>query len=370
MLKRLLALPGLSVLLLPACVAQPPVAVPEWCDELNKATLQLQWFTQAQFAGYFAARDNGYYLDECLDVTIYEGGVEIVPIAVMISGGADFAVSWVPRALVPLEEGSNVVNIAQIFERSGTVQVVWADSGIRRVEDLKGKIIGNWGYGNDFEQRAGLRHVGIDLEKDVTLVQQNFDMAAFLNREIDAAQAMIYNEYAQVLEAVNPDTGLRYRPEDMVVLNWSEVGTSMLQDSIWADAERLEEEPGFRETSVRFLKASLRGWIWCRDFPAECVDIVLENAPTLGRSHQAWQLNEVNALIWPSTMGIGVMLEELWERTTIVSVVERILDFLPPENAYRTDIAAEAVARLEEDGYDVFGASWERLVVELTEGGE
>lgn len=346
------------------------MAVPEWCDGLTKATLQLQWFTQAQFAGYFAARDNGYYLDECIDVVIYEGGVEIVPIAVLVSGGADFAVSWVPRALVPLEEGSNVVNIAQIFERSGTVQVAWADSGIRTAEDLKGKVVGNWGYGNDFEQRAGLRHVGIDLTKDVTLVQQNFDMAAFLNREIDAAQAMIYNEYAQVLEAVNPDTGQRYTPADMVIIDWNEVGTSMLQDSIWADARRLEEEPGFRETSVRFLKASLRGWIWCRDFLSECVELVLEHAPTLGRSHQTWQLNEVNALIWPSSRGVGVMVDELWDRTAIVSVVEEILGDLPPDGSYRTDLAEEAVARLAEEGYDVYGEGWERSIVSLHTGGE
>ena len=352
--------------------APEPAAAPaeEGCDGLTEVTVQLQWFTQSQFAGYYAALDQGLYEDLCLDVTILEGGVEIVPIPVLDSGGADFAVSWVPRALVPREEGANVVNIAQIFERSATLQVSWADSGISSVEDLRGKNVGNWGFGNEFELLAGLRSSGIDPAEDVTLVQQNFDMSALLNREIDAAQAMIYNEYAQVLEAINPDTGELFQPEDLSVINWNDVGTAMLQDAIWADADRLESDAAYRDSAVAFVQGTLAGWIWCRDEPDACVEVVLDNAPTLGRSHQAWQLNEISALIWPSSNGIGVVDADLWDQTVDVSVDEGILAAAPTGDAYRTDIVSEAIANLEADGWDTNGSGWTRATVILIEGGE
>ena len=339
-------------------------------EELTPVSLQLQWFTQSQFAGYYAAQILGFYEDVGLDVTILEGSVEIVPASVLDSGAADFAVSWVPRGLVPREEGANITNIAQVFQRSATLQVAFADSGISSVADLEGRTVGNWGFGNEFELLAGLRTNGLDPASDVQLVQQNFDMLALVSREIDAAQAMIYNEYAQVLETVNPDTGELYQPEDLNIINWNDEGTAMLQDALWADADRLDDDAAYRDTAVKFVEASLKGWAHCRDNPAECVQIVLDNAPTLGQSHQTWQLNEISALIWPSPLGVGVMDPDLWAQTVDVATSEGILASAPDEGAYRTDIAEEAVANLRAAGVDVVGNGWQRVTVELLEGGE
>jgi NitT/TauT family transport system substrate-binding protein len=338
--------------------------------ELTPVKLQLQWFTQAQFAGYYAALDQGFYEDAGLDVEILEGSVDIVPATVLESGGADFAVSWVPRGLVPREEGANITNIAQVFQRSATLQVAFADSGITSVEDLAGKNVGNWGFGNEFELLAGLRSAGLDPESDVTLVQQNFDMLGLLNGEIDAAQAMTYNEYAQVLETVNPDTGELYQPEDLVVIDWNEVGTAMLQDALWADADRLEEDAAYADTALAFVEASLQGWIWCRDNSEDCVQVVLDAAPTLGQSHQAWMLNEINALIWPSELGVGVMDPNLWDQTVKIATDEGILTAAPTDGAFRSDIAEEAVANLEAAGLDVTGDGYTKSTVTLNEGGE
>jgi NitT/TauT family transport system substrate-binding protein len=331
--------------------------------------LQLQWFTQSQFAGYYAAVDQGFYEELGLNVEILEGGVDIVPAVVLDSGAADFALSWVPRALVPREEGLDIVNIAQPFQRSGTLQVAFADSGITTPADLEGKIVGNWGFGNEFELLAGLRSAGLDPDSDVTLAQQQFDMLALLAGDIDAAQAMTYNEYAQVLETVNPDTGELYQPEDLNVINWSDFGTAMLNDGIWADAGRLESDPAYRETAVKFVEASLKGWIWCRDNPDECVQVVLDNAPILGESHQTWQLNEISALIWPSPLGVGIMDQALWDQTIEIATSEQILQAEPEGTAYITDIAQEAVDNLKSQGLDVVGNDWQRVEVELVEGG-
>ncbi|MDE0701092.1 MAG: ABC transporter substrate-binding protein [Acidimicrobiaceae bacterium] len=338
--------------------------------ELTPVTLQLQWFTQAQFAGYYAARDLGFYNDVGLDVTILEGGVDIVPASVLDSGAADFAVSWVPRGLVPREEGANITNIAQVFQRSATLQVSFADSGINSVSDLAGRTVGNWGFGNEFELLAGLRKNGLDPQSDVTLVQQNFDMLALISGDIDAAQAMIYNEYAQVLETINPATGELYQPEDLNIIDWNDEGTAMLQDALWADADRLESDADYRDVAVRFVEASIRGWAHCRDNSDACVEIVLNNVPTLGQSHQAWQLNEISSLIWPSPLGAGVMDPDLWAQTVDVATSEGILAAAPDDGAYRTDIAEEALANLRDQGVDVVGSGFERIVVELLEGGE
>jgi NitT/TauT family transport system substrate-binding protein len=339
-------------------------------QDLRPVKLQLQWFTQAQFAGYFAALDQGFYADAGLDVEILEGGVDIVPATVLDSGAADFAISWVPRGLVPREEGLNITNIAQVFQRSATLQVSFADQGIAGVDDLAGRTVGNWGFGNEFELLAGLRSSGLDPDTDVTLVQQQFDMLALISGDIDAAQAMIYNEYAQVLETVNPDTGELFQPEDLAIIDWNDVGTAMLQDAIWADADKLESDEEYKSTAVAFVEASLRGWAFCRDEFDACVDIVLAAGPTLGESHQAWQLNEINNLIWPSPQGVGTMDTELWNQTVEIAVSEGILAEEPTDGAFVTDIATLAQANLAVRGIDIQGMDWTAKTIELQEGGE
>ena len=129
---------------------------------------------------------------------------------------------------------------------------------------------------------------------------QQFDMDGLLNGDIDAAEAMTYNEYAQVLEAENPETGELYTPEDLNVVSYEEVGVGMLQDAIWADGERLADDPEYTDIATRFVAASIQGWAFCRDDPEACRDIVVAAGSSLGNSHQLWQMNEVNQLIWPS----------------------------------------------------------------------
>ncbi|WP_419918109.1 ABC transporter substrate-binding protein [Candidatus Poriferisocius sp.] len=338
--------------------------------ELTEVSLQLQWVPQSQFAGYFAARDLGFYEDVGLDVEIIDGGLDIVPATVLDSGGADFAISWVPRGLVPREEGLNITNIAQVFQRSGTLQVSFAEAGINEPADLAGKKVGNWGFGNEFELFAGLNSVGLDPKSDVTLVQQDFNMTALINGDIDAAQAMIYNEYAQVLETINPETGELFQPEDLRVIDWNEVGTAMLQDAIWADADRLESHAKYRDIAVRFVEASLRGWIHCRDNFQECVDIIMAASPLGGPGHQAWMMNEINALIWPSPGGVGIMDQALYDQTIEVATSQGVLASAPDAGAFRTDIAQEAVDNLRAAGHDVFGNNYARQDVQVTEGGQ
>jgi NitT/TauT family transport system substrate-binding protein len=346
------------------------------CESVDSVSLQLQWFVQSQFAGYLVARDNGIYerFPYCLDVEILEGGVNIVPQQVLADGGADFAIAWVPKALQTREAGANIVNIAQIFQRSGTLQVSFVDAGITSPEDFEGKNIGNWGFGNEYEIFAALAQAGLDPAADVTLVQQQFDMVGLLDRSIDAAEAMTYNEYAQVLEAVNEETGELYQPEDFNVISYEDAGVGMLQDAIWADGARLADDPAYEDIAKRFVAASIEGWAFCRDNPEDCRDVVVAAGSQLGDSHQLWQMNEINKLIWPSPDGIGIINEDAWNRTVDIAINTpnlegaTVLTAEPSEGAYTNDIVTAAHELLGDD-IDINGEGFEPIEVTLAEGG-
>jgi NitT/TauT family transport system substrate-binding protein len=343
--------------------------------KLTKVKLQLQWFTQAQFAGYFAAVQQGFYKDAGLDVQILEGGTDIVPQTQLAQGHADYAIAWVPKALQSREQGAGITDVAQVFQRSGTLQVAFANKGISTAADLKGKKVGNWGFGNEFELFAGMGKAGINPGKDVTLAQQQFDMQALLKGDIDAAQAMIYNEYAQVLEAKNPKTGELYKPDDFSRIDWNTEGTAMLQDAVWANTEKLQSDKAYQDQTVKFLQASFKGWAYCRDNAEACRDIVVAKGSKLGASHQLWQMNEINKLVWPSPNGIGMVDKSAWDQTVRIASSTKnadgdtVLTKAPEGLAYTNDYAQKALAALKEEGVDTTGADFKPITVTLKAGG-
>ncbi len=320
---------------------------PLFADEQypKNLTLQLQWSAQTQFAGYYAAVAKGFYKEEGLNVSIRAGALNIVPQDVVNSGEAELCVAWLPKVLVSIEEGADLVNIAQIFQRNGTLEISWKDSGIRSPKDWRGKKIGTWGHGNEIGLFAAMREAGIDPQKpgDVTIVQQTSDMNLFLERKIDAAQAMTYNEYYQVLEAKNPKTGKNYSPSDLVKISLEEIGAGMPQDGIYARKKWLAEN--HEEDAVAFLRASRKGWMYCRDHPEDCVNIVLSIEPNLDHKRMRWMMTEVNKLIWPSTFGFGIMDQRQWRHAAQLLQESGILKSPPSNSSYRTDLMKKANTR-------------------------
>src|SRR5215211_7574631 len=199
----------------------------------DKVTLQLKWVTQAQFAGYYAAQGEGYYDDEGLDVTIRPGGPDIVPEQAVLGGQAECGINWLDNTLATRDKGQNIVNIAQVFTRSGMTELTWKDSGLDTIPKLKGKKVGVWLGGNEHKLFAALNKNGIDPQKDTTIVKQPFNMDLFLNREVDAAAAMTYNELAQVLETKNPKTGQLYQESDLNIMKMADLGTGALEDGVF-----------------------------------------------------------------------------------------------------------------------------------------
>lgn len=362
---RLLSVSVATAAVLAACGgAATPAAKPA---EKTKVKLVLQWVVQSQFAGYFAAKDKGYYEAEGLDVTIIPGGPDVSNSQYVASGQADIGVGWLPgKILAPRENGAKLVNIGQIFQRSGTLMISFKDKGITSVDGFKGKNIGSWLGGNEPELFAAMIKAGIEPDKGAKIIQQGFDMNQMLKGEIDVAQAMIYNEYAQVLESKNPATGALYKPEDLNVINFNDVGTAMLQDAVLAKEEWLADAKN-QETAVKFLRATYKGWMFCRDNLDECVQIVLKNGSALGESHMRWQLNEINALIWPSPNGIGMLDDTAYKQTVEIAKTYGVIKNEPDAAAVRTDLAKKALEGL--DG-DTKGAAFKKVAVELKEGGK
>jgi NitT/TauT family transport system substrate-binding protein len=148
----------------------------------------------------------------------------------------------------------------------------------------------------------------------------------------------------------------------------------MLQDAIWANTKKLQD-PKFQDTTVKFLTASYQGWIYCSTHAQECRDLVVKAGSKLGASHQLWQVNEVNKLIWPSPNGIGMVDKTAWDRTiTIASQTKNkdgqtVLTAAPKGEAYTNDYTQKALANLQKMGLDTKGSGFQPITVTLNPGG-
>ena len=370
-----------SSIALTACSA--PAAGPDSSADFEPITsikLQLQWLPQSQFAGYYVALDQGYFEEEGFDsVEIIPSGGDIVPQDALAAGDVDFAVAWVPKVLGTLEgTGVELTNIAQVFQKSGTLQVSFKGDGVSSVADFEGKRIGSWGYGNEWEIFAAMAAEGLDASS-VSITTQDFSMNALLDGDVDAAQAMTYNEWAQILEVVNPATGELYQPEDFDVVSYEDTDGGMLQDAIWADTARLED-PAYADAAVRFLKAVIKGWVFARDNPEEAAAITYDAAVNaelafpVGPTHQLWQMNEVNKLIWAGG-DFGVIDQAAWEKTVAgaLSAINQdglpLITAEPGASAYSNDYIQKALNALAEEGIDI-DSGYTPIDVVLTEGGK
>ena len=295
--------------LVTGALAGAMVAGASMAQAADEVKLQLQWVTQAQFAGYYVALDQGFYADEDLDVTILPGGPDIAPPQVLAGGGADVMLNWMPSALSARENGLPVVNIAQPFKSSGLMLTCWKDTGITSPEDFRGKTIGVWFFGNEFPFLSWMSQVGIPTEggaDGVTVLKQGFNVDPLIQRQADCISTMTYNEYWQVIDA-------GVTPEELVTFKYEDQGVATLEDGIWALESNLSD-PAFVDKMVRFVRASMKGWKWAEENPDAAADIVLDNDATGAQTeqHQKRMMGEIAKL----TAGSNGALEPAdYERT-------------------------------------------------------
>ncbi len=277
----------------------------------DPVTLQLKWVADAQFAGYYVAKDKGFYKDAGLDVTIKPGGPDVNPEQVLAGGGADVVIDWMPSALATREKGSPVVNIAQPFKRSGLELTCRADSGVKTPAEFPGHTLGVWFYGNEYPFLAWMAKLGVktDGPPGVTVLKQGFNVDPLLQKQAACISTMTYNEYWQIIEA-----GMK--PAQLVVFNYTDEGVATMEDGLYALEPKLKD-PAFADKMARFVKASMKGWDYAQSHPDDAVKIVLDNDASGAQTedHQKHMMGDVNKLTAGST---GVLDPSDYQRTVKV----------------------------------------------------
>ena len=299
----------------------------------DKVTLQLKWVTQSQFAGYYVAKDKGFYEEEGLDVEIKPGGPDIAPEQVIAGGGADVIVDWMGGALAARDKGVMLVNIAQPFKKAGMELVCPKDGPVKTEADFKGKTLGVWFFGNEYPFYAWMNKIGLSTEggpDGVTVLKQSFDVQPLIQKQADCISVMTYNEYWQLIDA-------GYKPEDLTVFNYTEMGNDLLEDGLYAMEDKLKD-PAFEEKMVKFVRASMKGWKYATENPDEAADIVVENGGQ-DENHQKRMMGEVAKLIDNAD---GKLIEAAYDRTAKALMDQKIIT-KEPEGAWTAAITDKAI---------------------------
>ncbi|PZQ95680.1 MAG: nitrate ABC transporter substrate-binding protein [Cereibacter sphaeroides] len=269
----------------------------------DDVTLQLKWVTQAQFAGYFVAKDKGFYEEENLNVTIKPGGPDVAPTQVVAGGGADVVIDWMPSALAAREKGLPLVNIAQPFKSSGMMLTCMKDSGVTTPKEFPGHTLGVWFGGNEYPFLSWMATLGIPTDgsaNGVTVLKQGFNVDPLLQKQAACISTMTYNEYWQVIDA-----GIT--PEQLVTFKYEDEGVATLEDGLYVLEDKLKD-PAFEDKMVRFVRASMKGWKWAEENPDEAAMIVLENDETGAQTeqHQKRMMGEIAKLTAGSNGALDV----------------------------------------------------------------
>ncbi|SEM85745.1 NitT/TauT family transport system substrate-binding protein [Gemmobacter aquatilis] len=275
--------------------------------QAEDVTLQLKWVTQAQFAGYFVAKDKGFFEEEGLNVTILPGGPDVAPTQVIAGGGADVVIDWMPSALAAREKGLALVNIAQPFKSSGMMLTCLKESGVSTPADFKGKTLGVWFGGNEYPFLNWMNKLGLKTDgSDVTVLKQGFNVDPLLQKQAACISTMTYNEYWQVIDA-------GVKPEDLVTFKYEDEGVATLEDGLYVMEDKLKD-PAFEEKMVKFVRAAMKGWKYAEANPDEAAMIVLENDETGAQTelHQKRMMGEIAKLTAGSN---GALVEADYERT-------------------------------------------------------
>ncbi len=300
-------------------------------------TIQLKWVTQAQFAGYYVAKDKGYYKSLGLDVTIKPGGPDIAPPQVMAGGGADVIVDWMPSALASREKGVPLINVSQTFQKSGMELTCAKTSGIKSPADFPGHKLGVWFFGNEYPFLSWMAKLKIPTDgsaKGVTVLKQGFNVDPLIQKQADCISTMTYNEYWQVIDA-------GFKPSDLIVFKYSDQGVATLEDGLYANSDKLSDT-AYKDKLAKFVAASNKGWDYAVAHPDEAAKIVLDNDTTGAQTekHQKRMMGEIAKLVKGSKKGTGYLDPAAAEKTVAILLSAQSTPVITkkPEGAWTGEI--------------------------------
>lgn len=291
-LHNILRLPAIPVMILwvMACSSQPtPVRTP--------VTVQLSWTHQAQFAGFYAAEQNGYYAEENLAITFIEGGPNISTPNALLEGKAQFIVIPADVAILARAGGRPFRAIAVVYRHSPRVYIALADSGIQTPYDFVGKTISVNRDGLPL-LRTMLEHVGISNEK-YSVVENTSDLQPLFSGEVDVRSVYLTNEVISARSA-GYEINVIY-PDDYGIHNYA--------DTIVTTDEMIAANP---DLVRRFLRATLRGWTFAVENPTAIAPMIRVYAPQADSTLETAKMTASIPLINTGEDTIGWMKAEIW----------------------------------------------------------
>jgi NitT/TauT family transport system substrate-binding protein len=294
--------------------------------------LILQWVHQAQFAGYYVALDQGYYLRRGLDVEIQRGGPGRNPERLLLAGEADVGTFFLTGALASLDRGVPLVHLAQVVNRSNLMLIGWKDAGISGPKDLDGRRVSLWG--DDFS--AAFRGLFDALRITPTVVPQYWSTNLFLRRGVAACAAMYYNEYHAIIQA-------GVEPSDLTPIFLREHGFGFPEDGLYCLRDFAQEHP---EAARAFVEASMEGWKRAADLPEEALAAVMRrvreaHVPT-SQAHMRWMMKTILPSIIPEqevAWTPGLLSPQDYQHTVQALLAVRVIRSAPPFDGFHPTLA-------------------------------
>ncbi len=296
--------------------------IPAACLAMDDVAIQLKWYHSTQFAGVYAAAENGLFAEQGIEVSIFEGTKELDEVEFLLSGGADFAIVSGSEVLRRRsEEGAPIVAIAVVYQISPSVYFSKVGKGIVTPPDMAGRTV--LVYGGDEILPALLAQFGLTVDDVVPVSPRGISMDAFYNDEVDVWTGYLTD---QVLAA--RDAGY-----ELNVLFPSDYGIHVYADTVIATERMIEENPDLVE---RFLRALLAGWEWVVAHPEQAGEQALLYDDGLALQHQIDQMVASIPLIVTSYGRIGTMSEATWQGMHDMLVAQGLMEATDVASAYTT----------------------------------
>lgn len=300
LLRRVLAIVVLmiGVCALPGWAIADPAASDEGAG-LRKVRVQLKWLHQFQFAGFYAAIDQGYFRRAGLEVELLEGGPEIDPVQSVTSGRAEFGVGN-SSLLLDFNQGHPVVAVAAIFQHSPFVIMARNDPALRSIKDLEGKTVMTETH--SAELTAYMKKAGVDLSK-VRLVPHDGTVTSLMRSGKESVSAITAYISTEPFEATR--LGLDYK-----LFNPRDLKIDFYGDTLFTHAQFAQSHP---ETVAAMREALIQGWHYAQTHQAEVVDLILRSyRPRMDRPTLTLEAQAIYNLLQSDVVDIGYMSEARW----------------------------------------------------------
>ncbi|MFA6196318.1 MAG: ABC transporter substrate-binding protein [Sulfurimonas sp.] len=238
--------------------------------EPQKIVLQLSWLNQFQFAGYYVAKEMGFYKDVGIDIEIKEFNGTVALSSVIEKKEADFAIGR-SSLLIDKSNGKNIVALGAIFQQEPLMLLVRDDMEINSVKDLKNKRIMMTNDAKDTASIMAMLFSNGLTQKDVQIIPHSFNVDDLINKKTDAMASYISNEPIQML-----DKGVGYK-----IFHPKDYGFLFYSDILFTSSDFIQKNP---KLTKDFYEATIKGWKYAFENISNSAEIIQKHYNTQNKS--------------------------------------------------------------------------------------